>query len=392
MERKISDVCSLVCSGGTPNKKHPEFYENGNIPWLNTAEIKFNRIYSTENHITELGLNSSSAKWVPENTVIVAMYGATAARAAIAKIPLTTNQACCNLVINDAIADYQYVYYWLCSQYTRLASLANGGAQQNLNAGIIKDFPIWLPDLETQKKIVKILSALDDKIEENDKISENLSQQAQALYKFQIETYKNEALPAGWRIGKLGDIVNIWNKTFNPAKSEEVMLEHYSIPAYDEAKFPVYEMSTNIKSNKFVIDQDCVLVSKLNPTTKRVWRPYCISEQSVCSTEFIVYKAKTKDHTAFLFSIIDSPDFMDFMCSHVTGSTGSRQRTTPSDTLQYEIVIPSVDFIQSFSNLVSPMYTQISTYGIENASLRKMRDALVTKIMNNEIDVSSIRV
>ena len=172
---KISDVCSSVYSGGTPNKKHDEYYVGGSIPWLNTAEIKFNRIYSTEKYITDAGYSASSAKWVPEDAVIVAMYGATAARVAISKIPLTTNQACCNLVIDKDKADYRYVYYWLYSKYTQLAALANGGAQQNLNAGQIKDFPIDIFDLERQKKIADLLSAFDNKIEVNNGINNNLA-------------------------------------------------------------------------------------------------------------------------------------------------------------------------------------------------------------------------
>lgn len=171
---QIKDVCSTVYSGGTPSKKHLEYYDNGSIPWLNTGEITFNRIRSTEKYISESGLKNSSAKWVPENSVIVAMYGATAARTAINKIPLTTNQACCNLIIDEKKADYRYVYYWLCNQYSHLASLANGGAQQNLNAGQIKEYPIEVLPLDIQIRIADILSSFDNKIELNEKINDNL--------------------------------------------------------------------------------------------------------------------------------------------------------------------------------------------------------------------------
>lgn len=172
---KIVDVCSNIYSGGTPNRKKSEYFSNGTIPWLNTSEIKFNNIYSTEKNITEAGLAASSAKWVPVNSVIVAMYGATAARTAIAKIPLTTNQACCNLIIDQDKADYRYVYYWLCYKNDQLAALANGGAQQNLNAGLIKDFPIALPNYKTQEKIADLLAMFDEKVEINRKINDNLA-------------------------------------------------------------------------------------------------------------------------------------------------------------------------------------------------------------------------
>lgn len=123
-EYKIGDLCSKVCSGGTPKSNCAEYY-GGNIPWLNTKEINFNRIYATEKYITEEGLNNSSAKWIAENSVIVAMYGATAGKTAISKIPLTTNQACCNMTINPNIADYRYIYYYLCFKYSELASVNN---------------------------------------------------------------------------------------------------------------------------------------------------------------------------------------------------------------------------------------------------------------------------
>lgn len=170
----IEELCSSVCSGGTPNSKNRTYYENGVIPWLNTKEINFNRIRKTERYITQAGYDASSAKWIPADTVIIAMYGATAAKTAICKIPITTNQACCNLTVDPNKADYRFVYYYLYSQYEHLASLANGGAQQNLNAGQIKQYPIFCPNLSTQKKIADVLSCIDDKIENNQAINDNL--------------------------------------------------------------------------------------------------------------------------------------------------------------------------------------------------------------------------
>ena len=191
---------------------------------------------------------------------------------------------------------------------------------------------------------------------------------------------------------KLGDVATICKKSFNPGKEPETMLEHYSIPAFDESKFPVFELSSNIKSNKFVIDSDCFLISKLNPTTKRVWKPYCLSMHAVCSTEFIVYKAKNSLYTDFLYSMIDSDTFSGFMCSHVTGSTGSRQRTTPSDTLQYTFALPPKDEISEFTALVHPMYEQIRVNAVESNRLKQLRDSLLPRLMSGEIDVSDIHI
>ena len=113
---QVQDICTRICSGGTPKSTVEEYY-GGTIPWLNTKEVNFNRIHSTEKTITEKGLQNSSAKWIDENAVIVAMYGATAGKSAIAKIPLTTNQACCNLNVDPNKADYRFVYYALYNDY-----------------------------------------------------------------------------------------------------------------------------------------------------------------------------------------------------------------------------------------------------------------------------------
>ena len=219
-EYRLGDLCYKVCSGGTPKSTCSSYYEGGTIPWLNTKEINYNRIFETESHITEDGLNHSSAKWIDSNAVVVAMYGATAGRVAIAKVPMTTNQACCNLMIDSSKADYNFIYYYLSNSYKHLISMANGAAQQNLNAQIIKDLSISLPSLDEQRSIASILSSLDSKIENNRKICANLEAQAQALFKhwfIDFAPFKDGKfveselgmIPEGWRVGKLGEIADI---------------------------------------------------------------------------------------------------------------------------------------------------------------------------------------
>ena len=293
-----------------------------------------------------------------------------------------------HIVQTNERCDLQYLYYLINSM--DLSGYITGSAQPKLNQANLNAVALQLPSIDEQKKIVAILGALDDKIELNNKINENLQQQAQAIYHEQFETINKGELSVGWRVVALGDVAVISKKSFNPAKEPEIMLEHYSIPAFDESRFPVFELSAAIKSNKFVVDNDCFMISKLNPTTKRIWKPYCLTENAVCSTEFIVYKAKDSTITDFLYSVIDSVSFSDFMCSHVTGSTGSRQRTTPSDTLSFEFVLPSEDDLNSFQALVSPMYTQIRNNAIENDKLKRLRDRLLPKLMNGEIDIDGI--
>ena len=293
------------------------------------------------------------------------------------------------------ISDPQFVYYTAINPTFRnvaIKSMVGSSGRQRVQQSVLEELELSVPGLDEQRRIGAFLAELDEKIALNNKINDNLEQQAQAIYHERFETISPNDLPSEWRIVTLGEVATISNKSFNPLKEPEILLEHYSIPAFDEARFPVFELSTSIKSNKFIIDASCFMISKLNPTTKRVWKPYCLTGNAVCSTEFIVYKAKDKTITDFLYSVIDSNSFSDFMCSHVTGSTGSRQRTTPSDTLSYELILPSEDDLAEFQSLVSPMYAQIRINAIENDRLKRLRDSLLPKLMSGEIDVSTIQL
>ena len=157
--KTLRDVSVHICSGGTPTASNSAYY-SGDIPWLRTQEIDWTDIYDTDVKISEEGLKNSSARWIPANCVIIAMYGATAAKAAINCIPLTTNQACCNLEINENVAAYKYVYHWVCSQYEKLKSRGQG-SQSNINKKIIEEYLIPIPPLDVQQKIVSILDSFD---------------------------------------------------------------------------------------------------------------------------------------------------------------------------------------------------------------------------------------
>ena len=284
----------------------------------------------------------------------------------------------------------RYLAYLLSTM--NLGRLSGQSAQPGLSVKTLAKQIVRMPSLEQQKKVASVLSALDAKIAANEKINDNLQQQAQTLFAEHFCLRDGDSIPEGWSLISLGDVAVISNKSFNPLKQPETVLEHYSIPAFDETRYPVFELSTAIKSNKFVVDADCFMISKLNPTTKRVWRPYCMTDNAVCSTEFIVYKAKDRMLTDFLYSLIDSVPFSDFMCSHVTGSTGSRQRTIPSDTLQYQFYLPTAEEIAAFSAVVAPMYAQIRINAMENARLKDLRDSLLPRLMSGEIEVSDVGI
>ena len=155
----VEDVCVKVLSGGTPASGRGDYY-GGAIPWLRTQEVDYAPIWATGISITEAGLANSAAKWIPANCVIVAMYGATAAKVATNAIPLTTNQACCNLQVDPVKAEYRYVFHWIANEYERLRALGEG-SQSNLNARKIRTYPIAVPSLERQRRIVEQLDKFD---------------------------------------------------------------------------------------------------------------------------------------------------------------------------------------------------------------------------------------
>lgn len=184
----IQDICVRICSGGTPSSKRHDYYD-GNVPWLRTQDIDFNVINQTSATISDEGLRNSAAQWIPVNCVIVAMYGATAAKVAVNSIPLTTNQACCNLQIDETKADVRYVFHWLSNEYEHLKALGEG-SQSNINAKKVKSYPISLPPLEEQRRIVSILDRFDKLT--ND-LSSGLPAEIEARRK-QYEYYRDRLL------------------------------------------------------------------------------------------------------------------------------------------------------------------------------------------------------
>ena len=187
--KTLREISAHICSGGTPRKTNSAYYNGGTIPWLRTQEVAFNYIEKATSFITEEGLKNSSAKWIPAHCVIVAISGATAARSAVNNIPITTNQHCCNFEINDKVADYKYVFYWVKSQYEQIKGLGRG-ARADLNADIIGSYPIPIPPLEVQAKIVSILDRFDTLC--ND-LSQGLPAEIAARKK-QYEYYRDKLL------------------------------------------------------------------------------------------------------------------------------------------------------------------------------------------------------
>jgi type I restriction enzyme S subunit len=197
-------------------------------------------------------------------------------------------------------------------------------------------------------------------------------------------------MPSDWQNTTLDNIASLKTESWSPSKNPDTVVEHYSIPAFDEKHYPVFEIASGIKSNKYILTPESVMISKLNPTTKRIWRPMCLSAHPVCSTEFIIYEAKKEGQRDFIYSILDSVPFSNHLCSHTTGSTNSRQRAMPKTTLDFPVLLPPDEVVSDFCHTVTPMYELIASNTIESQSLAKTRDSLLPRLMSGEFNVSDL--
>ena len=396
-ECTIGELCSNICSGGTPNRSNDSFYNNGNIPWLNTKEVSFNRIYQTENFITELGLKNSAAKRIPQNTVVVAMYGATAGKSAIVKIPVTTNQACCNLTIDGSKADYRFVYYSLFNRYEHLASLANGGAQQNLNAGLIREFKISVPELETQTKIADILSSLDDKIELNNQINRNLEEQAQAIFKswfIDFEPFGGE-MPSDWENGKLSDLGTVVAGG-TPSKARSTYYTDNGIAWITPKDLSLHPNKFTSKgeiditqegydnSSAKIMPKGTVLFSSRAPIGY-----ISIAQNEICTNQgFKSLVPKVNVGTPYVYFYLKN--HTEEIENKASGSTFKEASGSLMNGL--EAIIPSDQILSKFNSLCKPIFEQQESLELENQRLVLLRDNLLPKLMSGELDVADARI
>ena len=304
----------------------------------------------------------------------------------------------------------KWLYYYLKSPKAQEYIKVNmrGSTQQYIPLGSLRKLPIKVSAFNKEMNtITHILSTLDEKIETNNQINEKLEEMAQALFKhwfvdFEFpnengEPYKSSGgemveselgmIPKGWEVGKLGELVEISNKSIKPQEYPEKFFEHYSIPAFDNGRTPEIQKGEEIKSSKYVINNHMVLVSKLNPSTKRIWKPITQTNNAICSTEFIVYMAKKENILSYVFEFLNNEKFQGILTANATGSTGSRQRVKPKETLNYKVVLPPFKLMRQFSKIIEPMHLKIGSNMIENQKLKGLRDILLPKLFSGEIRV-----
>ena len=426
---KISSICSLISSGGTPSRAKSEYYTNGHVPWLKTKELFDTNIYDTEEYITDLGLRNSSAKLYPPNTVILAMYGATVGKLGIMKNEMSTNQACCCMVVDDKKADYRFLFYSLLQNRNSLINLANGAAQQNLNSQIIKDFEISTPSLSTQKKIAHILSTLDDKIELNRKMNQTLEEMAQALFKswfvdfdpvhakmacgndeelevaareLGISKEVLELFPSAFEESEFGMIPEGWSVT--TIKYFGLVVTGKTPPskikdAYNNVGKP-FLTPTDIDDSLFVTTTNRHLSVNGEISIKNTIIPAgsicvtCIGSQ-MGKTIMSPYDACTNQQINSI--IVSAENLRNYLFCNLRnrkneiffmGSGGSTMPLLNKSSFEkMTVLLPSKKILDIFDIFVKDKLLLVLKNDLQNITLSKTRDALLPKLLSGEVEV-----
>jgi type I restriction enzyme S subunit len=282
---------------------------------------------------------------------------------------------------------------------------------------ILRDFKraaITLPDLDEQRAIAHILGTLDDKIELNRRRNQTLETMARALFKdwfvdfgpvrakmegrepyLTAETWElfptrldDEGKPEGWTMATLDSLAQLMTTSVSPGKSPETIFEHYSIPAFDAGRMPAMERGESIKSNKYIVDCDAVLVSKLNPQTPRIWMPFVTTDNAICSTEFMQFVPHDRANRPYLYCLMSSQAMQEEVLRHVTGSTGSRQRAQPSQIAKVHIMEPHVDILKAFNQKAAPILDAVADNQRESCTLAELRDTLLPKLISSELRIT----
>ena len=283
--------------------------------------------------------------------------------------------------------------------------------------------PIQAPPIEKQRAIASILGSLDDKIELNRKTCETLEEMARATFKSWfvdfdplrakingekpasicarlgitreiLDLFPNKLvdselgeIPEGWMSIALSDLAKLSTEAIAPYEYPEEYFDHYSIPSYDLDRLPAKDRGQDIKSNKYIVIPNSVLVSKLNPETPRVWLPLVGEAKTVCSTEFMQFVPNNPKHRVFIYGLLTSSPVQEAILCRITGSTGSRQRAQPMSVAAMSVVKPHSDAIRAYNVIIAPLLAKAEKKRTEGRLLAGLRDELLPKLISGEIEV-----
>lgn len=415
---KLSEIASFIGSGMTPLRSNENYWNSKDYPWLKTEQLGEYQIFDTNEYISKVALEETNLKLFPKNTLSVAMYGEgkTRGNVSILAEQMTTNQACCNIIVDNKFANYKFVYYWLKNSYYKLRSLSSG-IRNNLNSEDIKKFEINLPSLPTQQKIAAVLSSLDDKIALNKKINAKLEAMAKRLYDYWFvqfdypdkngKPYKtsgskmvwNEVLkrkiPEGWEVVEMSSVIKQINTGLNPrdnfilgnGKIKYVTVKNLTEEGHidfsncdlvnSEAQKIIHERSQ--------IQKGDILFASICP----LGRCYLIQDSpedwDINESVFSIRPNIDRITSEFLYTLLREAYYVKKMTQKATGSIFKGIRI--NDIEKIEIVLPPKEVINAFSKKTLPIFNYQLTIQKEIQKLTDLRDRLLPLLMNGQVEV-----
>ena len=434
MNRKLlKDICKNISSGLTPLRSNERYWNSQDIPWVKTEQLGVKHIYDSNEKISQYALEDTSIKINPVNTISIAMYGEgkTRGRVSILKKEMASNQACCNIVINDKEANYEYVYYFLKSQYKQIRALSSG-VRKNLNSDNIKNLEIFLPSKRSyQNDVAEILSEIDRKIEINKKINSELEATAKLIYDYWFvqfdfpdengKPYKssggkmvyneklNREVPDDWvacaisewfTSEKSGD----WGKE---SAQDNYTLEVACIRGADigglngegEEKAPIRYIHKNNK-DKILSNFDMVIEISGGSPTQSTGRIAAITPELInrfrhpliCSNFCKVISMKDSNYFYNFFyqwkSFYKSGLFFKW-----EGKTSGIKNLLFENFIDiYKTTKPPKEIARNFNKLILPLEVKRQTLLDEITELKSLRDWLLPMLMNGQVTVSEERM
>ncbi|HFK6832997.1 restriction endonuclease subunit S [Citrobacter freundii] len=410
--KTLFELSLKISSGLTPLRSNSIFWENGTIPWLKTKQLGEKYIYETNEHISSLALEKTSIRIFPVNSLSIAMYGEgkTRGNLSILKKPMATNQACCNIELDPDMADYEYVYYFLKTQYEELRQLSSG-VRKNLNSNDIKNYPIRLPlTLQEQQEISHVLKTLDQKIDLNNRINAELEAMAKTLYDYWFvqfdfpdangKPYKTSGgkmvynatlkreIPAGWSASNILSLANLLGGG-TPTKTK---------PEYWNGSIPFFTPTDSDRNIYSLNTQDCITDAGLKNSSARLFEKNTIFITARGSVGRLAlnavpmamnqscYALKAKQDVSFAFLYFLTKELIHHLEVKATGSVFNS--IVSNDIENTNLAFPdNIDLISKYAERIEPVFTKIELLTKENQQLIKLRDWLLPLLMNGQVTV-----
>jgi type I restriction enzyme S subunit len=407
MKVNFYDVVDVI-SGGTPRTDVGEFW-NGEIPWLSVVDfaksVKY--VYDTEKHITELGLKNSNTKLLNIDDIIISARG-TVGAIAMLKIPMAFNQSCFGLRAKREFMNQDYLFYFLKYYMENLKKKTQGSVFSTINLETFRMIDFELPDTNTQIKISKILSCLDSKIENNNKINAELESMAKTLYDYwflQFEFPNENGKPYKSSGGKM-----VWNEELKREIPEGWKVDNLiesslceDIKAgvdYFETKN--YLPTANINGEE-ITDGDYITFNNresranMQPVKNSVWfakmknsiKHLTIPENSdwfiskyILSTGFQGLKCSA-DSLAYIHCLINSDWFEKY--KDVLSHGATQESVNNEDLKNIKFAVPTQEILKRFAEIVNPIIEKKFQIIKENQELVSLRDFLLPLLMNGQV-------